>query len=251
MQEGRNSNDDIEDGWNVILENINKIEKSNEETVIIGDLNKLIGDGEYGVEGNNPKVTFGGKLIHDLLRTEKFILVNNSDKCTGGPFTRIDPSNPNIKSCLDLCIISKGLLKYLIEMVIDDKFLFTPHKATKKKLIYTDHLSIYIKFEGIPEVSKIVQKDGKLVSWNTRKEDGWKSYMESTTNNEELETLAENAKHLNSDQLMEKIDKMMNKIKFRCFGKVKISQGQGSARNRRLEELYTLKSCAVKLHDES
>ena len=73
--------------------------------------------------------------------------------------------------------------------------------------------------------------------------------MESTTNNEELETLAENAEHLNSDQLMEKLDKMMNKIKFRCFGKVKISQG--SARNRRLEELYTLKSCAVKLHDES
>ena len=103
MQEGRNSNDDIEDGWNVILENINKIEKSNEETVIIGDLNKLIGDGEYGVEGNNPKVTFGGKLIHDLLRTEKFILVNN-----------------------------KGLWKYLVEMVIDDKCLFTPHTATKR-----------------------------------------------------------------------------------------------------------------------
>ena len=118
MQEGRNSNDDIEDGWTVILENINKIEKSNEETVIIGDLNKLIGDGEYGVEGNNPKVTFGGKLMHDLLRTEKFILVNNSDKCTGGPFTRINPSNPNIKSCLDLCIISKGLWKYIVEMVI-------------------------------------------------------------------------------------------------------------------------------------
>ena len=66
--------------------------------------------------------------------------------------------------------------------------------------------------------------------------------MESTTNNGELETLAENAEHLNSDQLMEKLNKKMNKIKFRCFGKVKISQG--SARNRRLEELYTKVLCS-------
>ena len=102
MQEGRNSRDDIADSWNVILEHLNKIEKAGEESIIIGDLNRLIGNGEFGVKDNNPKVSAGGNLILNLLKTEKFLLLNSSNKCCGGPFTRIDPSNPKIKSCLDL-----------------------------------------------------------------------------------------------------------------------------------------------------
>ena len=107
--------------WN----NLKIIEERNEEAIFIGDLNKLVGNGPYGVKGNNPKVTFGGKLIQNLLKTEKYSLVNNSDKCVGGPFTRIDPSNPNIKSCLSLVIISKGLE----ELKID----------SNRNLVYTDH----------------------------------------------------------------------------------------------------------------
>ena len=138
-QEGRSSNADIEDRWNVILENISNIERTGEEIIFIGDTNKLIGDGKNGVKNNNLKVSFGGKLIHTLLETGKFILLNNSEKCTGGPFTRVDPSNPSLKSCLDLCIISKGLEKYFVQMIIDEKRLFTPHRAIRSKLTYSDH----------------------------------------------------------------------------------------------------------------
>ena len=108
MQEGRNSRDDIADSWNVILEHLNKIEKAGEESIIIGDVNRSIGNGEFGVKDNNPKFSAGGNLILNLLKTEKFLLLNSLNKCCGGPFTRIDPSNPKIKSCLDLCIISYG-----------------------------------------------------------------------------------------------------------------------------------------------
>ena len=105
-QEGRSNNTEIEERFLKIWNHLKIIEERNEEAIFIGDLNKLVGNGPYGVKGNNPKVTFGGKLIQNLLKTEKYSLVNNSDKCVGGPFTRIDPSNPNIKSCLSLVIIS-------------------------------------------------------------------------------------------------------------------------------------------------
>ena len=127
--------------------------------------------------------------------------------------------------------------------------MFTPHKPSKNKLIYTDHLSLYVKFEGIPEVSKSFQKDEKLVSWNTNKEDGWKAYLDATTNNEMLEDLAMNADMRESNQIMSRMSKMINKIKLNCFGKVKVSHGSDS--NRRLDELYNLKSYAVNMNNES
>ena len=61
------------------------IEAAKEALILIGDLNKLIGNGEHGVKGNNDKVSHGGKLIHNLLSGGKYMLVNNSEKCTGAP----------------------------------------------------------------------------------------------------------------------------------------------------------------------
>ena len=97
-QEGRNSNQDIEERWLRICHQLKIIEDRNEEALFLGDMNKLVGNGPFGVIGNNPKVTFGGKLVNRLLSSEKYILVNNSSKCKGGPFTRVDPSNNNCKS---------------------------------------------------------------------------------------------------------------------------------------------------------
>ena len=54
-------------------------------------------------------------------------------------------------------------------MIIDDKRLFTPHRACTNSLKYTDHVSLHVKFKGIPEVKKGYQMDGKHVSWNTKK----------------------------------------------------------------------------------
>ena len=97
--------------------------------------------------------------------------------------------------------------------------LFTPHKPSKNKLIYTDHLSLYVKFEGIPEVSKSFQKDEKLVSWNTNKEDGWKAYLDATTNNEMLEDVAMNADMLESNQIMSRMSKIITKSSSIALGR--------------------------------
>ena len=46
----------------------------------------------------------------DFIASDKYCLVNATDKCTGGPFTWCDPAAPDDddrKSLLDLCIMSQ------------------------------------------------------------------------------------------------------------------------------------------------
>jgi hypothetical protein len=143
-QEGRNKNQEVEERWLRICNHLKVIEDRNEEVILLGDMNKLIGNDKYGVEGNNPKVTFGGKLVHKLLENENYLLLNNSQKCNGGPFTRVDPSDQSKLSCLSLVIISNGLYEYVEELKIDNLRQFTPHRAMKNKLVYTDHFSLIL-----------------------------------------------------------------------------------------------------------
>ena len=94
--------------------------------MLIGDMNKHVGD---IIEGNHTKITFGGQLIRELLNTKKYVLLNSTNKVRGGPFTRFNPAaleNEEMKSCFDLIVISKELLKYVEEVVIDKNFKFTP-----------------------------------------------------------------------------------------------------------------------------
>ena len=97
--ESRSNTREIEERWGRLLKIISRIELCNESLILIGDMNKAIGNGQYGVKGNTSKVSFGGKLIHNLLSGGKYQLVNNSTKCVGGPFTRMDPSDSSRLSC--------------------------------------------------------------------------------------------------------------------------------------------------------
>ena len=115
--ESRSSSDQIKERWAKLQEILIKIEAKGELALIIGDLNAKVGD---IIPGNNKKVSQGGKLIRELLKSDKYVLVNAKDKCKGGPFTRIDPSD-GTKSVLDLCILSKELYKYVDSLVIDSK----------------------------------------------------------------------------------------------------------------------------------
>ena len=220
-QEGRNQNHAIEERWAKICNHLKVIEERNEEAILIGDMNKLVGHGPLGVENNTSKVTFGGKLVHRLLEDGKYLLLNNSKKCTGGPFTRIDPSDSKTKSCLSLVIISPGLEEFFDELRIDEKREFTPHRAIKKggKLVFTDHFSLLLKFKNIPLKDKNFKPQRNNVVWNTNKEDGWKRFMDLTSNCEKLVQIPDKANHLDSEEVQ--LTRRMEKIKFQFFWKSK------------------------------
>ena len=83
-QETRSSKAKILEKWGIILDAINSVLCKGESLIIMGDLNKHV------VSDN--KVSYGGSLVRDLVQRGDLILVNNSEKTTGGPFTRYDPS---------------------------------------------------------------------------------------------------------------------------------------------------------------
>ena len=101
-----------------------------------------------------------------------------------GPFTRIDPADPEKLSTLDLCIVSKDLLNYVDSFLIDKKRNFTPFRSiNKKKVTSSDHFSLLVTFKDIPcAKDKEVGLKG-FVSWNTNREGGWLKYKELTANN--------------------------------------------------------------------
>ena len=110
--ENRTKNSVVEDRWYRIVTELKKIEFKGEFAMLIGDMNKHVGD---IIKGNHTKISFGGQLIRELLKTKKYVLLNSTNKVKGGPFTRYNPAAPeddDSKSCLDLIIISKELLKY-------------------------------------------------------------------------------------------------------------------------------------------
>ena len=86
-QEGRVDKDEIEKSWLRLMEDVKEIEELNEDVLIIGDLNRAVGGGAWGVKGNKDKITPGGQLIRNLVKTERYVLVNNLDLVEGGPWT--------------------------------------------------------------------------------------------------------------------------------------------------------------------
>ena len=150
-----------------------------------GDLNKHVGK---VIEGNNEKISFGGNLILELLKSNKYSLVNSTNKVKGGPFTRYNPAAPDddkSKSCLELVIISRSLLKNVKELIIDKDFKFTPGRPiSKTKMVYPDHYAILLVMKNLPLSSNKSRVCQKYQMWNINKEGGWKKYRELTENNE-------------------------------------------------------------------
>ena len=145
-QESRCSKEEVEDRWGRILAEICKIERRKELILILGDMNKHIGNDDLGVSGNHSKISSGGELLRGFLSSGKYICLNNSPKTTGGPFTRYDPSKPleeESMSCLDLVIVSKALEPFIESLVIDSEMKYSPMPpVSKTKSVYSDHFRL-------------------------------------------------------------------------------------------------------------
>ena len=84
-----------------------------------------------------------------------------------------------MKSCIDLIIVSKVLLKYLDFLEIDKNKNFTPFHSNKKKtLTFPDHYAQLLVFRNIP-AKKMTMKGGKITRWNTKKVGGWEGGLDT------------------------------------------------------------------------
>ena len=85
---------------------------------------------------NKKKSSNGGKMVREFLDSGRYVLINETKKVVGGPYTRVDPSCPDRddkKSVLDLFIVSKELLGFVDTLIVDKNRNFTPYNIDKKK----------------------------------------------------------------------------------------------------------------------
>ena len=165
----------------------------------------------------------------------------------GGPWTREDPANPDKKSCLDLAIISKGLLPFVKKLVIDKAEKFSPIRATQGKIIKPDHYPMILTFENMPG-NNHKSKPEEIILLNTNKEGAWKDYSEATENCEELiDIFNDNINDITES--VKRFEKEFAKIKNIVFGKVKFKI-KNTIKNPKLSKLQSDKQ-KVKPNDDS
>ena len=156
-EQRKTQKEEVEDKWRRLRKEMEEIQAKNEFCLLSGDLNKLVGCGEWGVPDNHPEVSLGGKLLRDLLSTGNWLLVNalGETVVTGGPLTRQDPATGN-KSCLDLFVVSADLLPYVDKLVIDSQREMAVARAVKMgknyKLVYSDHFTCLLTFSNLLKI---------------------------------------------------------------------------------------------------
>jgi hypothetical protein len=178
-EQRKTSKNEVEEKWRRLRDVMEAARARKELCLLIGDQNKLVGNGRLGVPGNSPEISLGGKLLRDLLDTGNWCLVNGLGPkvVKGGPFTREDPATGNL-SCLDLCVVSRELLPYVDNLVIDSKREMAVARAVKMgkkfKMVYSDHFTCLLTFNNLPRRQEA--KETKQVVWNLAKEGGWDQY---------------------------------------------------------------------------
>ena len=225
-QESKASSDTINTRWARLRKDIQFWQEAGEMVLLMGDFNAHIGADEWGVPGNHPKISHGGKIIRSWLQDENsdLVLLNSSEKTVGGPWTREDPADPKKQSVLDLVICSKGLERFVKFMRIDSERSFAPRRVQKTKKgikeTFSDHYAIEVVLTGIKS-KKTSCKTKKEVTYNYRNPGGWEMYKILTNaiapEITELAQAVKKRKH-SINQVQTEIDRLIHEAKTEAFG---------------------------------
>ena len=91
--------EEVEARWRRLRKEMEEVRARGEMCVVLGDMNKLVGADEWGVEGNHSEVSPGGRLLRELLAQQEWSLVNSmGEVVVGGPWTRVDPATALCRS---------------------------------------------------------------------------------------------------------------------------------------------------------
>ena len=221
-QECRMGKQEVLESWGRLKVDLDLIKERDENCLLIGDVNRAIGSGKFGIPNNHPRISYGGRLVRELLEEQEYTLVNGLDLVEGGPWTWESAADNTIKSCIDIVMVSAGLLPYVDTMKIDSKRRMTPARVSmkngKSRLIPPDHYPLMVVLKNLP--TKIIRRDQEC-SWNLQKPGGWDAYEKlSDENNEKMDAVIED-ESLNIENVMRKIEAMDNKLKFKAFGKTR------------------------------
>ena len=84
------------------------------------------------MEGNKCEVSYGGRLVRELIATGHYHMLLNTKQAEGGVMTRVCPATGS-SSCLDFPIGSTNLLPYVKRVLVDSARTYTPRRVVTKK----------------------------------------------------------------------------------------------------------------------
>ena len=225
--EGKNSKEVVA-RWSRLKKELETILSRGEHCLLVGDLNKHVGNDDLGVEGNHDFISPGGRLVRDMVESGDWFLVNNlTGVVEGGPFTRVDPATGRL-SCLDYAMASAGLRPYIASMVIDSGRRFAMERAVydrkmkKYQTKYSDHYSFVLKLSNLPMEK---QKQEQVTQWNLAKPGGWEKFKELSENKSKIVDDAVEDEDRTVEDIFSKFESVLNKIKFQAFGKRSMNKG--------------------------
>ena len=160
--------------------------------------------------------------MRDLLATQRYVLLNFLPLVQGGPWTWVDRSNPGVRSCLDLAIVSAGLQPFINTVVVDREQEFTPRRVrrTRKGITstYSDHYALEVEFVGLPRAGRReVEQEEERCTWNFKKAGGWERYAEETSAVAEMVAEIIEDETLTIEECMRRVNKVNDKVKFGAF----------------------------------
>ena len=114
-QEGRTPQTKIQDMWKNITTKLIEYEGKGWDVYVAGDMNLAVGN-SLGLEGNDPKISEGGKWLVEWIQENNWNLANSMYK--GDCRTHVDRSSGKQK-CLDLLITNR--MEKVNEVNCDEK----------------------------------------------------------------------------------------------------------------------------------
>ena len=118
-QESRTSKEVLEKMYDSIQEQIEIAKERQQNVLMVGDLNCKVGD---VIQNNKTEITKGGRLLLKMVKENKMILLNASDR-SEGLWTRVEGQS---KSVLDYVIINEESEAAFEKMKIDEDKEFSP-----------------------------------------------------------------------------------------------------------------------------
>jgi hypothetical protein len=164
-----------------------------------------------------------GRLLAGMIDRQELTVINNSNKCVGGPITRRKIVNGREeRSCIDFILTSQDLATCLDNALIDSQQLYalTKYSTTKgiPSIKRSDHFTLVAHFS----IEWCEDKPHREEIFKLRDCEGLQKFHEMTTDTECLRDCSDMS--MNMEDVCERWFKDFDKILHRCFKKIRITK---------------------------
>ncbi len=179
--------------------------------------------GKSWIKGDSHDISENGKLLAGMITRQNLVIINNDEKCTGGPVTRCRTvEGKREESCIDYIMASEDLAQNLDNALIDSKQLYSLTKYTTTKGVTSIKRSDHYTFIANFLIEWEVKKLERVEVFKLRDEEGLKKFNDLTSKESGLNRCIDSP-NMPLEEACSKWYKSFDKLLHQCFTKVRIT----------------------------